>query len=253
MKPIAFFAYGVACHAMFVGVFVYMAGFVGNLIVPKSIDSGTPGPLGAALAIDFGLLALFGVQHSVMARPAFKRLWMRIVPTPIERSTYVLISNLLVILLMWQWRPINIALWDASGTAIGAILLVLYAAGWLLVLLASLMINHFDLFGTRQVWMYLRGEKYRALPFKTPMLYRYVRHPLYVGWFTAFWVTPVMTVGHLLFAGTLSAYILGAVLLEERDLVAHLGHHYENYRRQVPRYVPRLRRTAPVTVEEAVQ
>jgi methanethiol S-methyltransferase len=241
MKRWGFFAYGVACHVLFLGTFAYMAGFVGNLVGSKTIDSASAGPIGVAILIDLLLLGTFGAQHSIMARPAFKRLWIRIVPEPIERSTYVLISCVVTIVLMWQWRGINIVAWDVHGPVARNLLWGLFAIGWLLVPAVSLLINHFDLFGTRQVWLYLRGRDYTPLPFRVPLFYKHVRHPLYIGWSIAFWATPTMTIGHLLFAGVLSAYMGVAALVEERDLVAHFGRRYEEYRRQVPMFVPRFR------------
>ena len=175
-----------------------------------------------------------------MARPGFKAMWTRIVPEPIERSTYVWISNVLVAILIWQWQPIDVVVWDVSAPVARLALHALFAAGLLLVPLASLMIDHFDLFGTRQVWLHLRGRAYRSLPFRTPILYRWVRHPLYVGWMVFFWATPTMTAGHLLFAGSLTAYMLIAARFEERDLVRFHGEKYASYRRQVPGFIPRL-------------
>ena len=240
MKRWLFFAYGVACHLLFLGTFAYMAGFVGNFVVPKSIDSAAGGVTAGAMAVNLLLLVLFAVQHSVMARPAFKRVWTRIVPQPIERSTYVLLSCLVTILMMWQWRGIDTVLWNIEHPAVRAAAWGLFAMGWLLVPLASVFIDHFDLFGTRQVWLYLRGQEYTSLPFRAPALYKNVRHPLYVGWFIALWVTPTMTVGHLLFTGVLTVYIMLAAVVEERDLVAHLGHQYEEYRQRVPMFLPRV-------------
>lgn len=238
---VLFFAYGVACHALFLATFAYMAGFVGNLLVPVSIDAAPAGPIGEAVAIDLLLLALFAAQHSIMARPAFKRVWTRIVPQPIERSTYVLASCLVTILVMWQWRPIDIVLWDVQAPFARALLWALFAAGWLAIPAVSLLIDHFDLFGTRQVWLYLKGRVYTALPFRVPLVYKLVRHPLYVGWALAFWATPTMTAGHLLFAGVLTVYMVLAARVEERDLVAHFGDQYADYRRRVPMFVPRLK------------
>jgi protein-S-isoprenylcysteine O-methyltransferase Ste14 len=240
MKRYLFFVYGAGAHAAFLVVYAYLAGFVGNILVPRSIDSGPSVPIAEALAIDLLLIAAFGIQHSVMARPWFKAAWTRIVPAVIERSTYVWISNILVVLLIWLWRPIDLRVWDVSAPAGRAALHALFAAGWLLVPLASLMLNHFDLFGTRQVWLSLRGRQYRSIPFRVPLLYRWVRHPLYVGWMVAFWATPTMTAGHLLFAGALTAYMLIAVRFEERDLVDFHGEKYTAYRRQVPAFIPGL-------------
>jgi methanethiol S-methyltransferase len=240
MKRYLFFIYGVTGHAVFLGCFAYLAGFLANFLVPKSIDSGTAGPIAEGVAIDLLLIALFGLQHSIMARPWFKALWTRIVPEPIERSTYVWISNVLVALLIWQWRPVDVVVWDVGGPAARLAINALFAAGLLLVPLASLMIDHFDLFGTRQVWLHLRGRAYSALSFRTPLLYGWVRHPLYVGWMVFFWAAPTMTVGHILFAGALTAYMLIAVRFEERDLVGVYGEQYAAYRRQVPGFIPRL-------------
>jgi protein-S-isoprenylcysteine O-methyltransferase Ste14 len=238
MKRWLFFAYGVACYAAFGATYAYLCGFTGNLLVPKSIDRPAATPTATAAAIDVLLLAAFGLQHSIMARPAFKRRWTRIVPQPIERATYVLASCLALGILVWLWRPINIVLWDVEQPVGRAVLWALFAAGWLMVPIVSLMISHFDLFGLRQVWLHLRGRDVTPLAFRTPYLYAHIRHPLYVGWALAFWATPTMTLGHLLYAGVLTAYMALAALVEERDLIAHFGPQYEEYRRRVPRYVP---------------
>jgi protein-S-isoprenylcysteine O-methyltransferase Ste14 len=240
MKRIAAFIYGVVCYAIFFGTFLYAIGFVGDLFVPKSIDSAPQGPLGQALLVNALLLGLFAVQHSVMARPAFKRWWTRFVPKPVERSTYVLFSSLALIALFVHWQPIGGVIWDVQDPIGQAVLYGLFAFGWGLVLVATFLINHFDLFGLRQVWLYLRGKEYRPLNFGTPALYKIVRHPLYVGWFFAFWATPTMTVAHLFFALLTTAYILIAIRFEERDLVAEHGARYSEYRKQVPMLVPRL-------------
>jgi len=240
MKRIAAFAYGVACYAIFFGTFLYAIGFVGDLFVPKSIDSAPQGPLGQALLINTLLLGLFAVQHSVMARPAFKRWWTRFVPKPVERSTYVLFSSLALIALFVHWQPIGGVIWNVQDPVGQAVLYGLFAFGWGLVLVATFLINHFDLFGLRQVWLYLRGKEYRPLNFGTPALYKIVRHPLYVGWFFAFWATPTMTVAHLFFALLTTAYILIAIRFEERDLVTEHGARYSEYRKQVPMLIPRL-------------
>src|SRR4051812_28911946 len=200
MKRWLFFLYGVFCHASFLGVYAYLAAFVGGFLIPHTIDTVAAGTVGAAVAIDLALLAVFAVQHSVLARPAFKEIWTRIVPKPIERSTYVLLANLVTILLVWQWRGIDTVVWDVQHPALRAACWSLFAVGWLMVPLVSLMIDHFDLFGTRQVWLYLRKQEYKASAFRAPWFYKHVRHPLYIGWTIAFFATPKMTVGHLLFA-----------------------------------------------------
>jgi methanethiol S-methyltransferase len=240
MKRWSFFAYGVFCHVLFLGVFAYMAGFVGNLLVPKSIDTPSGDPWRVAVGINLLLLGMFAVQHSVMARPGFKRVWTQFVPQPIERSTYVLLSCVVTIIVMWQWRGIESVVWDVEQPIARGVLWALFAVGWLMVPAVSLLINHFDLFGTRQVWLYLQGKPYTPLPFGTPLLYKHVRHPLYLGWALAFWATPTMTAGHLLFAVVLTGYMAVAAVFEERDLVAHFGRQYAEYRRRVPMFVPRL-------------
>jgi protein-S-isoprenylcysteine O-methyltransferase Ste14 len=240
MKRWSFFVYGVVCHAMFLAVYAYFCGFTGNLLVPKSIDMPTGTPLDPAIMIDVLLLLAFALPHTVMARPGFKRVWTRIIPEPIERSTYVLASNLLLMLAMWQWRSIDAVIWDVRHPVGRIALWSLFAVGWLLVPAVSFMINHFDLFGTRQVWLNLKGKSYQPLPFRTPMLYASVRHPLYIGWGLAFWATPTMTAGHLLMASVLSFYMILATFVEERDLMAHFGREYEQYRQRVPKFLPRI-------------
>jgi protein-S-isoprenylcysteine O-methyltransferase Ste14 len=229
-----------------------MAGFVGNVFVPKSID--TPGTVSAgwAVLINLGLIAMFGLQHSIMARPAFKEIWTRLIPKPIERSTYVFISCVVTAILMWQWQGIDWVVWDVQNPLGRAILWGLFAVGWLLVPVASLMINHFDLFGTRQVWLYLRGLPFTSLPFRTPYLYARVRHPLYLGWATAFWATPTMTMGHLLFAGVLSLYMVAAAFIEEHDLVDQFGDAYREYQQRVPKFIPSLGRVEDAPLEGSV-
>jgi protein-S-isoprenylcysteine O-methyltransferase Ste14 len=242
MRRVLAFGYGVAAYAVFFATFLYAIGFVGNLVVPKSIDSPLEGSLGEAFLVNMALLGLFAVQHSVMARPGFKRWWTRWVPRPVERSTYVLVSSLALILLFWQWRPMGGVIWTVEDPIGRAVLLGLFAFGWLLVLVSTALINHFDLFGLRQVWMYLRSKPYTPLRFVTPGPYKIVRHPLYVGWFFAFWATPTMTAAHLLFAALTAAYILVAIQLEERDLVEYHGKDYVEYRRRVPMLIPLSKR-----------
>lgn len=232
------FAYGLLCYAIFFVTFLYAVGFVGNLIVPKTIDSAPLMSLPKALLVNIGLLGLFGIQHSVMARPAFKRWWTRLVPKVVERSTYVLLSSLCLIALFYFWQPMGITVWNVQNPIGQAVLYSLFAFGWLLVLVSTFLINHFDLFGLRQVYLYLIGKPYTALKFVTPGPYKMVRHPLYVGWFFAFWATPTMTAAHLVFAVITAAYILVAIQLEERDLTKVYGETYASYQQRVPMLIP---------------
>jgi protein-S-isoprenylcysteine O-methyltransferase Ste14 len=238
------FLYGLLSYVIFFGTFLYAVGFVGNLFVPKSIDSAPQGSLTQALLVNALLLGIFAVQHSVMARPAFKQRWTQIVPKPAERSTYVLFSSLALILLFWLWQPMGGVVWEVQDPVGRGLLLSLFAFGWLLVLATTFLINHFDLFGLRQVTLYLLGKEYIPLRFKTPGPYKLVRHPLYVGWLFAFWATPTMTAAHLVFSIATTAYILIAIQLEERDLAKEHGGAYENYRRSVPMLIPVGRKKA---------
>jgi protein-S-isoprenylcysteine O-methyltransferase Ste14 len=248
MKRWAVFTYGVAAYVVFLGTFLYALGFVGNVFVPKSMDSARNGTLATAFAIDIGLLTLFAVQHSVMARRGFKSWLTRLVPEAAERSTYVLASSVALILLFAFWRPLGGPVWEVTDPLGRAILVGLFAFGWSLVLVTTFLINHFDLFGLRQVWFYLKGRPYKAIAFRTPGPYRFVRHPLYVGWLFAFWATPTMTVTHLVFAVMTTAYILVAIQLEERDLVNTFGATYADYRRRVPMLVPGFAKGAGASV-----
>jgi protein-S-isoprenylcysteine O-methyltransferase Ste14 len=237
MKRSSIFLYGVLCYVLSLVTFVYAFAFVGDLWLANSLDSARAAPLLKALLIDLALLTLFALQHSVMARPAFKRWWTGIVPAAAERSTYLLFSCLALIAVVVFWQPIGAVVWKAESPAARTLLYGVYVFGWGLLLFSTFLLNHFDLFGLRQVWSQLTGKPYQPLPFRTPVLYRYVRHPLYVGWLCAFWAAPTMTVAHLVFALATSTYILIAIRLEERDLVA--AHpEYEDYRRRVPMLVP---------------
>jgi len=239
MRRAAVLAFGVASYAVFFVTFLYLVGFVGNLAVPKSIDSGAAGPVGAAVFVNTLLLVAFGLQHSVMARPAFKAWWTRLVPKPIERSVYTLLSSAALIALMAFWRPIPQAVWAADGV-IASMLTIGMLSGVGLVLLSTFLIDHFDLFGLRQTWLHFRGRPYQEKRFATPLLYRHIRHPLYVGWFMTFWITPVMSAGHFLFALVMTGYVLIAIPMEESDLLRHLGEPYRRWRERTPLFVPRV-------------
>jgi protein-S-isoprenylcysteine O-methyltransferase Ste14 len=243
MRRFAIFVYGAGSYVAFLATFLYALGFVGNFVVPKSLDSPAEGPWAVALAIDIGLLSLFALQHSVMARPAFKRMITRVIPAAAERSTYVLASSLALAFLFWKWEPLGGVVWDVSSTAGRMALYAGFAFGWGLVLVTTFVINHFDLFGLRQVWRELQGKPQTGLKFVTPVLYRIVRHPLYVGWLFAFWCAPTMTAAHLLFASVTTAYILVAIRLEEADLMKEHPE-YAVYRREVPMLLPTRPRTS---------
>jgi protein-S-isoprenylcysteine O-methyltransferase Ste14 len=240
MRRIGAFVYGASCYAIFFVTFLYLIGFVANLVVPKSIDSGEAGPFGVALAVNAALLLLFGLQHSVMARPGFKAWFTRIVPRSIERSTYVLASSVAFIALFWLWRPMPTAIFAFEGKVARGVALGVSLAGYGLVLYSTFLIDHFDLFGLRQVFLRAMGRGYTEKRFATPALYKLIRHPIYVGWLVAFAATPDFTVGHALFAGAMTAYMLVAIPLEERDLDAVLGEPYRAWRERTPAFIPRF-------------
>ena len=252
LSRITAFLYGVVSYLVFFATFLYAIGFLGNYVVPKSIDSGRQAPFLYALAINTALLALFALQHSVMARPWFKTAWTRIVPTSVERSTYVLFSSLALLLLFWKWEPMGGVIWNVTNPYVQIALNALYGLGVLIILAATFLINHFDLFGLRQVWLNLRGIPYTNLSFSTPGMYRMVRHPLYVGWLLMFWAAPVMTVAHLVFTLGTTAYIFIAIQFEERDLIRS-HKEYSEYRRQVPMIIPIIpsKRQAPIVVHHS--
>lgn len=238
MSRILTFAYGVFCYLLFLATFLYAIGFAANLVVPKGIDDGMTESVLLAAIVDLGLLSLFAVQHSVMARPAFKQWWARFVAPPIERSTYVLASSLVLLLLFWLWRPLPDVVWHVTHPIAAGVFWAVFGVGWAIVLVSTCVISHFDLFGLRQVYLCAKRQPYEPLPFQTPGLYRVVRHPLMVGFVIAFWATPRMTQGHLLFAAVTTAYILVAVRLEERDLLAYHGEQYAAYQSQVRMLLP---------------
>ncbi len=247
MKRVAVFVFGVASYMLFFGVFLYMVGFLGNFLVPKAIDSPADVSIVEALLVNGGLILLFGLQHSVMARPVFKRWITKFIPQPAERPLYVLMSSLALIVLFWLWQPMGGVVWSVQNIAGSTALYTLYAAGWTIVFVSTHLINHFDLFGLRQVWLYLIGREYTPLKLSTPRPYRHVRHPLYIGWIMAVWATPQMTLAHLMLAAGLTAYILIAIVFEERDLADEHGESYKAYRRKVPMLIPRL---TPATLED---
>ena len=239
-KHLLFMTYAVVSYVIFLATFLYAIGFVGGFLVPTQLDAPSRGPLPLAIATDAGLLTLFALQHSIMARKWFKERWTQIVPWTIERSTYVLCASLALLLLFWQWRPIGILVWNIDEVYARLAIRALSAAGWATVLTMTFYINHFDLFGLRQAWLPLLGRPYLPVSFRTPLPYRLIRHPLYFGFLLAFWASPHMTLAHLLFAVSTTGYILLAIQFEERDLVREHGSEYQTYRRTVPMLTPRL-------------
>ena len=240
MNRLLAFAYGLVVYCFFLVTFTYAMGFVGNVVVPKGIDGGVYGPVIVAVLVDVALLGLFAVQHSVMARPAFKRRWTKIVPKPVERSTFVLFASAVLALLLWQWRPIGGVVWSVTDPVPASVLYAIFALGWGVLLAATFLINHFELFGLAQVWRFLRGVEPAPVKFRTPGLYRWVRHPIYLGFVLAFWATPMMTFGHLLFAIATTGYILIGIWFEERDLIIEFGEQYRRYRASVGMLLPKL-------------
>jgi protein-S-isoprenylcysteine O-methyltransferase Ste14 len=248
MKRYLIIGYGAAAYLLFLAAFLYLIGFVANILVPRTVDHGLPAPIGQAVVINALLVGAFGVQHSVMARPAFKAWWTRFVPPSMERSTYVVLSSAVLVLLYWQWRDMPAVIWDVRQPAGRLAVWALFWLGWAIALASTFMVSHFDLFGLRQVYLAWRGKPYTHIGFNARLLYRLVRHPLMLGFLIAFWAAPTMTAGHLLFSIAMTGYILIAVQLEERNLVAELGDEYRDYRREVPMLLPGRTRQPAETV-----
>jgi protein-S-isoprenylcysteine O-methyltransferase Ste14 len=242
MKKTISLIYGIACYIAFLGTILYAIGFVGNFVVERTIDSKPGISLPYAIIINACLLLTFALQHSVMARPAFKNWWTKHIPEHLERSTYVLMASLCLMLLMWQWQPVGGIIWSVDNGALKTLLFISYLCGWFIVFLSTFLISHFDLFGLRQVWLYFIDKPYTQLPFDTPLIYKLVRHPLYMGFLIAFWSTPVMTVAHIIFAVLTTLYILTAIQFEERDLQDVFGETYRSYKKRVPMIVPFIKR-----------
>lgn len=238
MGGLAALVYGAVSYVVFFGSFLYAVAFVENFPVPKTIDSGAPGALWPSLIVDAALLGVFAVQHSVMARPAFKAVWTRIVPAAVERSTYVLLASLALVLIFWQWRPLPQPVWTVSNSLLAQILMGLSFLGWAMVLISTFLLNHFDLFGLQQVYARFRGTAIPPHEFRTPGFYRFVRHPIYLGFIIAFWAAPVMSLGHLVFAVATTGYIFIGIFFEERDLVAYFGQTYVAYKKRVWMILP---------------
>ncbi len=238
MNRILAFIYGVVCYLIALIAFIYSMGFIGNLILPKTLDSNLDSSLIKGLLIDILLIGLFGIQHSLMARQSFKKWWTKIIPEPIERSTYVLMSGLTLLLLFWQWHSLGGIIWNIQNPIIYNIIYGIFALGWLIVFLSTLMINHFDLFGLRQVYLYWRGQEYENLGFRTPGFYKYSRHPIMFGFVIVFWAAPLMTISHLVFAMGTTIYVLVGIKLEEVDMISFYGNLYQEYRQQVSMLIP---------------
>ena len=250
MARILTLLYGLAAYVLFLGAFLYAIGFVSGLPVPKTIDTGPIVPITEAILVDVLLMSLFALQHSIMARQGFKRWWTRFVPVAIERSTYVLLASLALILLMWQWRPITGVVWQITDPTLASVVLGVSMFGWLIVLTSTFLINHFELFGLQQVILNVAGRSAGEPRFKTPVLYKLVRHPIYLGFIIAFWAAPVMTLGHLLFAAVTTAYIFVGIMLEERDLIALFGEEYRRYRERVGMLLPKRGRDPAETMRK---
>jgi protein-S-isoprenylcysteine O-methyltransferase Ste14 len=241
MNRLLAISYGTVCYATFLAAFLYLIGFVGGFVVPRTVDNAIAAPVGQAVVVNVLLVTLFALQHSVMARPAFKRWWTRFVPEPIERSTYVLLASLVLVLMFWRWREMPAVVWDVTWQPARLAVWALFWLGWLVVLASTFMINHFELFGLKQVFVAWREQAPADTGFRATLLYRVVRHPLMLGFLIAYWAAPTMTAGHLLLASVTTVWILIAVQFEERDLIAALGTQYAEYRRRVPMLVPGLR------------
>lgn len=242
VRMLIYALYGVISYLIFLATFLYAVGFIGNLAVPKSIDSGISGSFTESLLINIAVLSVFALQHSIMARPAFKRWWTKIIPAEIERSTYVLFSSLALILIFWLWQPVDGIIWQIENPIGRSLLWMFFWLGWVIVLISTFLINHFDLFGLRQIYLYMKGREYTHLGFRTPFLYKLVRHPIMLGFIIAFWATPDMTLSHLIFASVTTAYILIALQFEERDLLNYHGKRYQEYRQQVSMIFPYIRK-----------
>jgi protein-S-isoprenylcysteine O-methyltransferase Ste14 len=238
MNKFIYPTYAVLCYAIFLLTFLYLIGFMTDIFVPKTINSGHDSSIGVAILVNIFLIGLFGIQHSLMARPWFKNKWTKIIPKPLERSTYVLFSSLALIILFYFWKPLPINIWKVSSEALALTLTVLAFTGWVIVLVSTFLINHFDLFGLRQVYLHLMGHPEEILKFKTPLFYKFIRHPIYFGFLLAFWATPNMSAGHLLFALGMTVYIFIGISHEETDLVRTYGDQYENYRKKTARIIP---------------